>query len=276
MILKKIPRIFAIGVLTSYISVVGICASEVDISETDTETSVDFPIMPKVELPAKKIQIEKPGKVTAKKQAKTKYSIGWTKTSVNIRREPNVVSDILETYSFNKKIKYIKHNDEWIKIRFKGEDAYICKKYISRKKCTYRDYAVPNTSGFKSYMSYKCITSTSSPQYKLQRQKAITGKYGIRQVNGRYCVAIGSHFTRRVGTLFDLILRNGTVISCILSDQKSDKDTDSQNIVTRYNGCLSEFIIDPNALKHEVNKMGDVSYCNKKWNSPVKKIRVYK
>jgi len=274
MILKKIPRIFAIGVLSSYISVVGVCANEMNMFEKNIETIFSFPIIPEAELPAKKTQIRKLEKVVKKKQVK--YSIGWTKTSVNVRREPNVVSDILETYSFNKKIKYIKHNDEWVKIKFKGKDAYIYKKYISRKKCTYRDYTVPNTSGFKSYMSYECITSTSSPQYKLQRQKAVTGKYGIRQVNGRYCVAIGSHFTRRVGTLFDLILKNGTVIPCILSDQKSDKDTDSQNIVTRHNGCLSEFIIDPSALKHEANKMGDISYCNKKWNSPVKKIRVYK
>lgn len=274
MILKKIPRIFAIGALTSYISVVGVCANEMDMPEIGIEKGVDFPIIPQVKLPIKKKQIIRPEKVVKKKRVKC--SIGWTKTSVNVRREPNVVSDILETYSFNKKIKYIKHDDEWVKIKFKGENAYICKKYISKKKCTYRDYVVPNTSGFKSYMSYKCITSTSSPQYKLQRQKAVTGKYGIRQINGRYCVAIGSHFTKRVGTLFDLILKNGTIIPCILSDQKSDKDTDSQNIVTRHNGCLSEFIIDPNALKHEANKMGDISYCNEKWNSPVKKIRVYK
>ena len=274
MILKKIPRIFAIGALTSYISVVGVCANELDMPKIGIEKGVDFPIIPQVKLPIKKKQIIRHEKVVKKKQIRC--SIGWTKTSVNVRREPNVVSDILETYSFNKKIKYIKHDDEWVKIKFKGENAYICKKYISKKKCTYRDYVVPNTSGFKSYMSYKCITSTSSPQYKLQRQKAVTGKYGIRQINGRYCVAIGSHFARRVGTLFDLILKNGTIIPCILSDQKSDKDTDSQNIVTRHNGCLSEFIIDPNALKHEANKMGDISYCNEKWNSPVKKIRVYK
>ena len=274
MILKKIPRIFAIGALTSYISVVGVCANEIDIPKIGIEKCIDFPIIPQVKLPIKKKQIIRHEKVVKKKRVRC--SIGWTKTSVNVRREPNVVSDILETYSFNKKIKYIKHDDEWVKIKFKDENAYICKKYISKKKCTYRDYVVPNTSGFKSYMSYKCITSTSSPQYKLQRQKAVTGKYGIRQINGRYCVAIGSHFARRVGTLFDLILKNGTIIPCILSDQKSDKDTDSQNIVTRHNGCLSEFIIDPNALKHEANKMGDISYCNEKWNSPVKKIRVYK
>lgn len=274
MILKKIPRIFAIGALTSYISVVGVCANEIDMPKIVIEKGVDFPIIPQVKLPIKKKQIIRHEKVVKKKRVKC--SIGWTKTSVNVRREPNIVSDILETYSFNKKIKYIKHDDEWVEIKFKGENAYICKKYISKKKCTYRDYVVPNTSGFKSYMSYKCITSTSSPQYKLQRQKAVTGKYGIRQINGRYCVAIGSHFTKRVGTLFDLILKNGTIIPCILSDQKSDNDTDSQNIVTRHNGCLSEFIIDPNALKHEANKMGDISYCNEKWNSPVKKIRVYK
>lgn len=140
---------------------------------------------------------------------------------------------------------------------------------------SYKDFDAPNNSGFKSYMSYKCITSKSSPQYKLQNERAYTGEYGIRQVDGRFCVALGSYFTTEIGTYFDLILENGTVIPCILADQKADKDTDSQNIITNHNGCLSEFVVDLSVLHSMSKRMGDVSYCNDSWNSPVKIIRVY-
>lgn len=140
---------------------------------------------------------------------------------------------------------------------------------------TYVEYAVPKNKGFKSYMSYKCITSKSSPQYILQRDRAYTGTYGIRQVDGRYCVAVGSYFTKEIGTLIDLVLENGTVIPCIVSDQKADIDTDSQNIMTTHNGCVSEFVVDTKVLVRMAKRMGDISYCDASWNSPVKTIRVY-
>ena len=95
-------------------------------------------------------------------------------------------------------------------------------------------------------------------------------------MDGRYCVAIGSHFTSKIGTLFDLVLENGIVIPCILSDQKADEDTDSSNIVTKDNGCLSEFIVDLDTLSKSAKRQGDISYCTKKWNSPVDSIRIYK
>lgn len=140
---------------------------------------------------------------------------------------------------------------------------------------TYKDFVVPFNFGFKSYMGYKCITSKSSPQYVLQHERAYTGDYGIRQVDGRFCAAIGSYYTTEIGTLFDLILENGTIIPCILADQKADKDTCSKNIVTEHNGCLSEFVVDMQELNSKAKQMGDISYCNDDWNSPVAVIRIY-
>lgn len=204
-----------------------------------------------------------------------RYSTGWTTVSVNVRKGPSTNTDILDTYTFNKKVKYVEYNDEWVKIKYKNSTAYMCKKYISKHKKAYTEFDVPYNSGFKSYMDYKCITSTGSKQYKLQHSSAYTGKYGIRQINGRYCVAVGSHFTTDIGTSFDLVLENGTVIPCILADAKADKDTDYNNIVTAHNGCVSEFVVDTNSLYRKAKLMGDISYCNDEWNSPVKKIRVY-
>ena len=145
----------------------------------------------------------------------------------------------------------------------------------SDQQKSYIDYSAPWTSGFKSYMSYDCITAVGSSQYKLQNNDAYTGDYGIRQVDGRYCVAIGSYFTSEIGTLFDLVLKNGTVIPCILADQKADEDTDAQNIITVHNGCMTEFVVDIDYLHPTARRMGDISYCNEDWNSPVDYVRVY-
>lgn len=210
------------------------------------------------------------------KTVEKKYVKGYTTTSVNVRKGPSTDSDILDTYSFNQKIKYTKYDKDWVEIKYGDDVAYICKKYISKKKCEYIEYSVPSTSGFKSYMSYKCITSTNSTQYKLQRDRAYTGTYGIRQIDGRFCVAIGSYFSSSIGGLFDLVLENGTVIPCISADQKADIDTESNNIITAHNGCMSEFIVDNETLDKNAKRMGDISYCNDDWKSPVKYVRVYK
>ena len=202
------------------------------------------------------------------------YYNGWTTTNVNVRNEPSTDSEVLEVYSFNTPIQYYKFNDEWAKIVYPTGYAYMSLQYISNEKLNYRDYTVPITSGFKSYMPYTAITNKASKQFKLQ-QMASTGTYGIRTVNNRYCVAIGTAFNAQVGTYFDLILANETVISCIVSDIKADKHTDKNNMITVSNGCLTEFIINSSALDRNAKRMGDISYCCDEWNSRVEKIKVY-
>lgn len=269
----KLPKIIAIGVLTTGSFVLGSCAtgySMENIPKTQTSiTTSKQMIADIISLPLAK-------ETKTNEVVEKKYITGWTTTSVNVRKTPSTDSHILKTYLLNKKVEYVKYNEKWVEIKYNKTKAYICKDYISNKKLNYVEYDVPKTTGFKSYMAYQCITSPSSPQYTLQKNRAYTGKYGIRQVDGRYCVAIGSHFTTKIGTLFDLILENGTIIPCILADQKADEDTDSNNIVTNHNGCMSEFIIDLTSLKHSAKRDGDISSCTKKWNSPVKTIRIYK
>ena len=199
---------------------------------------------------------------------------GYLTSNINVRSEPSTDSEILEVYPFNQKIQYQKYNDEWVEIQYKSGIAYVCSEYISDEQLDYIEYIAPITSGFKSYMPYTAITSKSSPQYKLQ-QSTYTGTYGIRQYGNRYCVAIGTAFNADVGTYFDLILANGTVIPCIVADIKADKHTDSNNMITIANGCLTEFIVDSSALNKNAKSMGDISYCNEDWNSRVEKVRVY-
>ena len=138
-----------------------------------------------------------------------------------------------------------------------------------------KTYEVPSNKGFKSYMDYRAITSTSSYQFQLQKLYASTNDCGIRVVNDRYCIAVGTHFGAEIGQYLDLILENGTVIPCVLSDIKADIHTDENNIVTLHNGCVSEFIVDTSSLYNMSKLMGDVSYCYEEWRSPVVQVVVY-
>ena len=78
------------------------------------------------------------------------------------------------------------------------------------------------SSGFKCYTRYTAITRKSSLQYKLQKEYAYTGDYGIRMVDGRFCIAVGTAVTKKMGQYIDVVLENGTVIPCIAADQKAD------------------------------------------------------
>lgn len=208
------------------------------------------------------------------------WFVGYTTANVNVRKEPSLVSDIWEVYDFNTCIFCEPYNQDWVSVLlymsgYEMVPAYISSKYVTDVPCLSVEYKIPNNNGFKSYMPYNTITSKLSKQYILQKDYAYTGRYGIRQVNGRYCVAIGSAISADIGTYFDLLLENGTIIPCIVGDIKADTDTEDNNITTTANGCVSEFIIDNNALSSKVKLLGDISECNEEWKSRTVTIRVY-
>lgn len=119
-------------------------------------------------------------------------------------------------------------------------------------------YSVPSNSGFKSYMSYRTITDKKSKQWELQ-QRAHTDENGIRVVDGRYCVAIGSYFNAPVGTPIDVHLSTGKVLQCIVGDRKNDDDTDAMNIQAPVNGNVVEFVVESSKLSSIVRKRGTLS-----------------
>lgn len=135
------------------------------------------------------------------------------------------------------------------------------------------DKITVKSHGFKSYTHYKAITRKSSLQYKLQRDFAYTGDYGIRQVNGRFCIAVGTGVTKRMGQYVDVILENGTVIPCIVCDQKADQHTKSDKITTAHNKCVCEFYL--GYVLPRIKECGDVSKACLEWQSPVCEFRVY-
>ncbi len=139
-----------------------------------------------------------------------------------------------------------------------------------REDLFYRSYDIPENTGFKSFMGYKKLTCWKQ---KRVQKIAETNEEGIRTVDGRYCIAVGTKFDAPVGQYIDVILENGEVIECVVGDIKADADTDKDNIFT--GKCCSEFIVDTKKIDKEVRYHGDMSYANKKWNSPVCQIKTY-
>lgn len=128
----------------------------------------------------------------------------------------------------------------------------------------YVSMAIPDgDTSFKSYMDYRCITNTSSAQYKLQ-ERAYTNDEGIREVDGYLCVALGSYYANYVGETVKITLDSGVSFDAIVGDFKADCHTDSTNRYSPMSGerkNIVEFIVDTPCLSKKVRNMGDVSYA---------------
>ena len=123
-----------------------------------------------------------------------------------------------------------------------------------------RVYELPPVSGeFKTYMDYRTITDTSSKQYELQQQ-AITNEIGIREINGRLMVAMGTYYVEKVGKKFDITLSTGEVIPVIVGDIKSDLHTDPTNRYIQHNGNIVEFIVNEDILDRKIKLTGSLNH----------------
>lgn len=130
-----------------------------------------------------------------------------------------------------------------------------------------------------SYMDWRTITDQTSDQWKLQNWYSITDwSTGIRTVNGRYSVAVGSTVSVEKGRYIDVYLENGTIIPCVISDTKADYDTWGNEGIVGNDGSVIEFIVDTDVMSvidiGSVTAMGDYKYLSDDWNSPVDHIDV--
>lgn len=138
-------------------------------------------------------------------------------------------------------------------------------------------YKIPKNwkSQFKSYMRYTAVTSKSSAQYKLlNSEDAYTDDNGLRMYRGRYCIAMGSGFSNKIGTYIDLVLENGTTLHCVLGDQKADKHTSKNNMVCLSNGSIAEFIVDYDIFLKKKDSSGTVNWV-KNFDGKISKVIVY-
>lgn len=162
------------------------------------------------------------------------------------------------------------------------------KKPTATPKTTYKEgkagtFDVPDGKhDWKPYARYTAITAKSSPQYQLQKI-AKTDDNGLRYVTvdgeKRYCVALPVYWAggtfADIGRCFDVVMKNGATIHCVLGDLK--KIEHSQNGEGKFgaNGELLEFQVDQNKLPDIVRKSGDVSRLGGAFEGNADKIIVY-
>lgn len=117
-------------------------------------------------------------------------------------------------------------------------------------------------SNRKLYMAYTAVTDTSSAQYDLLYNHAWTTPEGLRAVGDRYCIALGSYYTTRIGQKVDLILEDGSVIKCILGDCKADIHTNETNQYNWGTGNVAEFIVDNSVYSYVCDPSGTVNWIS--------------
>lgn len=141
----------------------------------------------------------------------------------------------------------------------------------------YIDKDVPINNSFKSYLGYNKITDTCSNQYKLQ-QFAYTNSNGLRMVENRICIALGSYYSHDVGQYVDVYMKNGEVLKCIVADCKNDAHTDKNN-QQHFDGSVVEFIVDINIVENLLMTpygcSGDISDISSEFEGEILFIRIY-
>ena len=203
----------------------------------------------------------------------------YSKTIVNIRVKPNTNSKIVGQLHWNEKVRIIrKINGEWYLIRYRKKKRYVCAEYLTKKENRYKSFASLSNSKFKSYEDADCITdSRSLAEGRLKVKYHLDASSGVWMVGDRYCIAIGSYYTTKIGVRVDLVLLHGGkrhTLKCITADSKADKDTIDQHRVHR-DGSVVEFVVKTSSLPGVARRMGDVSYAGNKFKGRVEQIRVY-
>ena len=125
------------------------------------------------------------------------------------------------------------------------------------------DHIADMDTSVKTWMDYRAITDTSSPQWRLQ-QDAYTDENGLRKVGDYYCVAFGTGISNGIGSKFKVTFDNGNEILVIVADHKADRHTDKTNTYMKINNKanIMEFIVDSNKLDNTAKVMGDVNYIS--------------
>ena len=211
--------------------------------------------------------------------AKSNYK--YAKTTVNIRPKPNTKSKIVGKLYWNDKVQVIKKvNKKWYLVKYKKKNRYVCAKYLKKKRNKYISYQSPSSSTFKSYEDADCITdSTKLAQGRLKKKYHLDCSSGVYMVGDRYCIAVGSYYTKKIGVKIDLVLsHNGRkhTLKCITADSKDDNDTVNNHRVHK-DGSIVEFVVKSSALNKKARyTWGNISYAGKQFRGKIVEIRVYK
>ena len=209
--------------------------------------------------------------------AKSNYK--YAKTTVNIRAKPNTNSKIVGKLYWNDKVQVIKKvNKKWYLVKYKKKNRYVCAKYLKKKRIKYISYQSPSASTFKSYEDADCIADSTKLAQGRLKKKYHLDKSGVYMVGDRYCIAVGSYYTKKIGVKINLVLSHNSrkhTLKCITADSKADKDTIDNHRIHK-DGSVAEFVVSIRNLPKIAKQMGDISYANKKFHGTIEKIKVYK
>lgn len=215
--------------------------------------------------------------IVVKAESSTRYA----KETINIRAKPNTKSKIVGKLYWNDKVQIIKKvSKKWYMIRYKKKKRYVCASFLKNRKSKYKVCSSPSKNTFKSYEDANCITdSTKLAQGRLKRGYHLDYHSGVWMVGNRYCIAVGSYYTKRIGVKIDLVLspKSGRkhTLKCITADCKSDRDTVNMHRIHK-DGSVVEFIVKTKYLSKRTKLTGDISCAGKKFKGKIKEIRVYK
>ena len=148
--------------------------------------------------------------------------------------------------------------------------VFLCS-HASALEAKYTDLNVPAVdSSFKSYMDYRTITNTKSPQYKFIARWGWTDENGFLRVGGEkdlgiaddyYVVALGSFYGTEIGTKYEITTSTGNVFYAVLGDCKANIHTNSTNQYGANNNIV-EFLVDTRYLDHNVKRQGTANVYN--------------
>lgn len=146
------------------------------------------------------------------------------------------------------------------KERKKQEAALMDVQIAEEALCRSASYNVPDGEGacdstVRTYMPYTAVTNVASEQYALLNGPAAWTdvETGLRMVGDRYCIAVGSGYSQKIGTKINLVLADGSIIRCITGDAKADEHTDSSHRYQKYDGSVAEFIVDYQYFNRSTN-----------------------
>lgn len=127
------------------------------------------------------------------------------------------------------------------------------------------DYA--GRSNCYTYMGWQMITSPSSAQYKLREAAGMNfDEEGFGVIDGRYVIACTTTFGQ-VGDLVDFYLEDGSVLSCIIGDIKSEGDANWTPYGHAHGSALSviEFVVDKASWYGSGHVNPGTSGCHPEW-----------
>ena len=128
----------------------------------------------------------------------------YAKTTVNIRARPNTDSKIVGQVNWNDKVKVVsKINNNWYRIKYKKKCRYVHSDYFRKYKAKYKEYSSPSSNTFKSFEDADCISNSTKLGQGRLKKKYHLDKSGVWTVRDRYCIAVGSYYTKKIGVKID-------------------------------------------------------------------------